>query len=500
MPKKKFVEYVKHTTPDVVIEFDKIYDMPELAKYNKFRMVSGRKTLYNKNADLILKNINGLLNVNDDIRDMVFFKYLSLKKYIDDGALSVSNELFVSYLISNIFTVEFLECIDQYLDENYHPITKDLSNFKDDSAFLDVHYKILYKIAISLQIVIPATMHYSYVHGTGKSIFDEFMLQVAYSIIKLLEDPKIRIMDKLHRYIEKFVNQAANSDKNAWERIKISGLNPQKVIDNNLNKIIVNVFPKYDLERDIMNLNNFVIEKDIFTYVLRKSDTVITNPLLEDDVGGSEDGSDNMTMADYFIKKQDVYTNILRKNLTKPTIRKIQEKNNISISKKEFEFYLNSIKPNKFQLNLISQIFSKDFNDPENVLSCSKGEFVELVITLYKMLYRLNLKHLASYVVSVQAGNSLSRYQYAPLSKKIQNNTKYLSIINRKYNAVQDIFIKKNNSKKNNNPIIENIILLLNNIFIQNEFGNPDNGNMINKEDPDNIIDNMLDVYTLLIF
>ena len=397
----------------------------------------------------------------------------------------------------SIFTTKFVDLIKEYVDKHYITNINEVieaSNkvYNESTTFYDRHFKLLYLISRISRLVIPISTHYIYLYPDTDA--NAFLSEVFVSVFNVASlHSGIDIYKKLYTFVTNQIDKTRYSDRKMWERLKILGVTPETTTEEVMTKIITNTIPKYDFDKNLMNLNITVIDRTVRLYTLRKPDPYTLYALNDSDIISSDDDSivSEAEVFDSYNSKRDEYVLFFRKYGTKQTINKIMIREGVShIDKDEYDFYLNSFEFHDFHKFIIIQTYSRYFGGSENILACKKEEWVVLLIILIKILKRTELDYLIPFVTGIKRSYAVKRAN-KHLIKLIEENPLYDVLLKTKYRYVKNLLESKN--------IIKNtIISLLNNVYAYNEYGNPKNGELIEKDD-NLIIENVLKMFNQII-
>lgn len=514
------INYFNVSNKSVIIEFDKIFNNESLAKYNIFHMIHKNKRFYADNANIFVKGCNKILNKDKKLAEALLYQYLLIKKGIDDKRFNNYNT-FINVVITTLFTYQphngslsILELISNYVNEEYidhidPTYEANINKYEQSIMFFKRHYKILFQITSLSYFIIPLCIHYVYSNPDIEMDADSFMYLMIMELMGIInsvddedEESKepINIYNKLYRHVHKYITRALVGDKQGMSRLEIYGITFDSTVEMIMKKLLTNILPKYEFDRDIMKFNQTVIRTSFEIYTLRKKDPIQTRCLMSDSDGFSGDDEDGgMDVFDRYNNPRDEKVGIYRKILTGPTMDIIARKHEIYYTQEEFDYYNKTIEVNPLQVTLVSQVLAKEFEGSENIFGCTRKDLIKGIIILHKRMLRLNLVYLANLIVAKQSNTILSKYQMKSLIKKVQAHPVYQQLIDDRYKFIKEMFSTKIITKnERNHPIIELLRLVLNNNYEFNGFNDPDNGKIIPKNE-DVLLNEVLNIYQLMI-
>ena len=216
------------------------------------------------NSDVTRNHICRYLNYFEKFYDrnqellLVIYKI----KFCIDFLPNYSVEAFMDdinrYIIRNR---ELTRMITLFVEQNYTMKLSSNNNKTPNLQFNNYHAKILYEISFLTNIYIPLATHYMYVHYIKKrEDIHRFMLQLFdLCMLKYEEECGVHIYEKLYETATSVVNKSVGVDKTLWRKNIIRGNNPTTHIRESLNDIILQILPKYDFARNIINFNYLTI-------------------------------------------------------------------------------------------------------------------------------------------------------------------------------------------------------------------------------------------------
>jgi hypothetical protein len=450
--------------------------------------ISSKKT-YSKIIPLITEENNKILNKDEDRAEEFIYKYFTIKSAIDNTHYDNKTPIyFINEMISALLVPEFVKLVDIYIDENYKinvdsKISEGNHRYDVGTTFLDRHFKIIYKISALSRLVMPLATHY--IHSNPQVNTNTFLMDLFQTIFNVAQlGTNINIYAKLYTYINKAVTNTLYTDKVMWDRLMILGVTKDNVIDDTMCKIVTNIFIKYSFDFNPLHLITVVVRKSIMSYTLRKKDPFTLYSLSDVDGVSTDDESiiNESEIFDSYNTQRDESIILMRKYGTPRDIKTIQMRENVNITQEEFDFYLNNRKYHELQKSAICFAFSRYTGGVENIIGgCRKEDWITLMIILMKVMKRSGMEYLANFISAYR-----QQYSYRRMSKYLNNliddNPLYNNIVDSKYSAIRGIFEKKN--------FIKNmIVLVVNNTYTYNLYGNDKNGLFIEKDEPKIVTD-----------
>lgn len=508
--KKGDILYFEESVKTVLVHFENFFG-EEAGEYNEFVISLASKKAYFKMINLIVDENNAILNRDKKLAENFLYRYYSLKRYIDDLKYQNRNyKVFLSDLYG-LFEEKFVHEIKQYVNENYiyHRVNEynpEKQNYEAGITFLDYHIKILYVISRMMRFVIPLCIHYIHTYpGTVDTttflvtgfvqLFNIAQTTGSFGEVEGDEEEmrQTDVYQKLYMFVQRKVEKTLHTDAVMWERQAFLGVNPKTATEDIMNKLITNIMPQYMFERIIMNLNAVMTKKTVTQYILRKKDPYNISMIVDTDASQVNDDSlvSDTEIYDSYSNKKNELTLLIRKFFITDTIEKIMERNNVTITPSEFKFYHDNNKIHNFQTFAIFQTFFKYFGGTENIYSCTKGSYVQLLIILTKMLDTVETGELIKYVTGTRTRHYINKRESRSLRNTIAQDPVYKTILETKYSNVQNVI-------RRNNFIESKILFLINNEFVYNMYGVTNNGSPIERNEEE-IKESVLKFFSRLI-
>lgn len=486
----------------ISIPFDTLSGKKELSKFNQFRL--NRKRTYCNISNVVTDYCNAIINKDDD--SSLLLAYLKMKidistkqvlgnctrqvtvmetlpelsepvpverteEYIGEvyGPSQFRDELY-----ENIITDELLNYIDEYIEENYDiNLDANINNKmqKNDSLmYTDEHCKMLLKISALQKYLIPLVMEY--IHQNYSDLIeleykiDGMLLEIFEPLFsKYFKGGKdIDLLQKLYESVKSRVQATQYSDQVFWKYCEYLGIDWISQTTEFTNKLLTDIVPKFVIEQNVVNLIHVVIKNSLENFF---RNNFPTNYKTLDVTKDSDELSswDKMEISNAKIDESEL---IINKNNLDFTMKDIVKKYNIKISRTEYDYYLENIKFNSLQKNLLFLFFAKDFNGQKTLYNSSKKEYVLLLIILRRIFEMNNFVYLQELIL----GNIINKVN----EKKTINKKQLLKIIeSKKYKFIVEEKFKVINNLLNESKLIEKLIAtILNNKFSYVDFNNPE--------------------------
>lgn len=522
--KNKVVEYFIPDNKTIEIEFDKL-SLCKTDEYNTIHMQIGNKRIYSKMSDIICRSNNEILALDEENKNEVLYTYFCIKKALDECRFmtpkqketdltavykNVNNhtvDSFIEYLITRLFTPRFVNIIREYVNRNYsdeiavdEELKANKREYNEGTTFTDKHFKIFYVTTCMSRFAIPLCMHYIYINDDINCYKDEFIYKVLKSLIKLAESGESTdLLRKLYYYTEQNIKKTGHTNAIMWDRIRMFNKTKESVNSDLVVKIINTAIPKFSFDKRIINFIKVISRETIEEYTLRAKDKYKIHSISAPaDTGDEEDELSENDVFDRHYTKQDETHRLFNKYANDDAVAIIAKNNGVIFDPAEVEFYEKTVQWSLIQQFLVVQAFSNKFKGVKNIMSCSRSQFIKLMIILTKKMTALGLNELKHYVTGIRVSHSHIRKPSTMLLNSLYNDPIFEDLCNTKYRFVRETFNKKSANKEDQNPIKDNLLMIINNDYVYNYYGCEENGTIINV--PDNVIMNeLLRFYKMII-
>lgn len=516
---KARLEPFEERNKNIVVEFDKIFANENFNVYNKFVTGIGKKRVYSSMATDICNDNNMILNQCDpQLKMKILYSYFTIKKAIDlkkfvkvddENALQQYGaeahrdfgkyENFINFLISTLFTVDFIEAIKAYVEEHYEVSVdeKESANYAEATTFTNEHLKLIYTASYMTKFVIPLCTHYIFINSDLNIDVFNFMYTIFDAIFKIIVVGTncSNLMNKLYQYCDRIVSRTESSNKRIWDSFPMFNKTRESIVDELVIKIVTTIIPKADLKKSVIKLIAVVARMSIMEFQIRANNPYDCYRINDSD--NSSDDEDKLSendIFDMFYRNTDESIVILNRYANDDAIECICRRNNVYISQEEFEFYKKNYQLHYFTVNIVSTVFARFFSGVDNVRSCTFDQFVKLVIVLIHKMKDLGIEYLPHFVTATRASYSFTRAPSVSVLKQLKNDYDYNQLIEIKYRNIRSVFEIKTSTSDERNPIKDMIVSLIHNDYIYNDFGGKHNGEKI-PVDESAIVRDVIKVY-----
>lgn len=387
--------------------------------------------------------------------------YMDNDKYTEDVFINDLVRCIISY--DKCANPDLHYKVRKLVEDNY-AIELEYSNSKDPSLeYTEEHAKLLLEISFLQNCMIPLLVHFAWVNQYDNQTITRMLLR-CYDI--LLNETKkyygIDIASKLYETSMTNAKKSANSNKILWDMQSIRSRDISTHSMNTVEDLIIQVFPKYVFNRNVICFNYNAINKEINNKVL---DAQYEYQLAS--VSSSDRDEDDNSEADKFeahISKLDESL-LLQSNVNcEYTMKKIINKYG-PFDEGEIWFYMGELskgnKPikNSFQFNLVMYPFYKEFKDINAARLISNINYIICMIAVKRMLIS-NGQSLLPYIISGRAERLVSR---KTVNKKIMQRI----MISENYPKVEN---KYNNRKIQEENIFKLISQILSSKFVNIDY------------------------------
>jgi len=399
--------------------------------------------------------------------------YGQIKYFIDYMGDTYTEQNFINDLIR--FIISYDEHANPTLHANIRRLVKDnymvhlsYSNTKNPCLeYTDDHAEILMEISFIQNCIIPLIMHFVWINKYDNIEIKNILLTCYdYIMQEIKRVYNIDIIAKLYETTMTNVQKSVNSNKILWDMQDIRGRNPTSHSMNTIEDLIIQVFPKYTFDKNIVCFNYDAIGREVKYKVV---DAPYEFQMAS--VSSSERDEDNNSEADKFeahIAKIDESMVIQSNANCKYTMSNIKSKYG-PFDEGEIVFYMHELskdnKPikNSFQFNLVMYPFFKEFKDIQATRMISNMDYVICMLAVKKMLLS-NGQSLLPFIIGGKVERLVSR---KTVNKKIMQRM----MISENYPKV---VAKYNNRKIQEDSIFKLISQILSSKFTNIDYRHPE--------------------------
>lgn len=378
------------------------------------------------------------------------------------------------------------QLLNYYLDKmNNEQYNLEL-NYKNNKSpvleYSDFHAKIMLKISVMQNIMIPLLTHFI----TKKKIDNKKIKTILLSAFDMLFQASdlvynVELDSKIFETTSSNVTKNISNNLILWEMQTIRGRNSTTHSMETLENIIMQIIPKYTYSKNIIHFNYNAINRDIkfrVTEVPYEYGFVMLSSSMRDD--------DNNSECDKFeAHAAKLNEAILIQTLVNcfSTMERIEIKYG-PFDENEIMFYFNQLKKNgKFVINtlqktLVTYLFAKEFDDPQSTKIVNIRQYIILIIAARRLLESYNLFQLP-YMIGGRVNRIVTRKTINKRELEKFEASQYYPLIHMKYN----------NEKLEKEVIPGLIAQILSSEFQTIDYYHPENNGLIINIIPDIVVE-----------
>lgn len=439
------------------------YRIDEHREMNYFTLSAKRRCYASEPMQIHLcKYLNYFEKYYDPDKEL--FSIYAKMKYMMDFVPNYNNEAFISDIQLYILSDTLLYKVEQMDYDNYmlHLTYKN----KDSSiCYSDKHAKMLMQISIIINMIIPLMCHYM---DNKNMISDNNFILSIYDIV-LNKFDQVDIVSKLYETAITNVNKSYNSDTNLWNKQDIRSKNVTTHSLECRENILLNVLPKYEYTKNVINYNFTSID-----YSNKFQVTGITWEFAFIALSSSTRDEDNNSEFDKFEAlqiRQDESLYIQNKVNSAQTMKCIEIMYG-PFDEEEVNYYAERVFVNgnihPFQRDLIFNLFYKFFGDPNAIKNINLDDYVKMVISAKRMLLNAGMRVLP-YIVSASLvkfvkkksinKKELDRIMNSEQVKEIENKYKNEDIVKDLFSVLASILASTFRIIEPSIPEIDGVII-----------------------------------------
>jgi hypothetical protein len=411
----------------------------------------------------IVKYLNYFERFYDIEHELLFYIY-RIKILIDMGIdykdvngnkvhAEYSLENFLNDIKTYILSDSIYKKTWKMVEDNYSLELNYKNKANEALQYCDRHGKYLMEISIFQNILIPLLMHFVYKNklSTSTNTVNKIIFTVYNWLFDVYKDYNVMakrglqpadIFQKLYETAITTMNAHYKTNKILWEMSSIRGFCPTINANDAIDIVIMQVIPKYTFKGNVISYNISSIRNNIKYNI---SDIGFEYDFVSLS-SSKRDGEDNTSQFDKFeahLQKTDeglALQNDFRAEVIMDKITKLEG----GVSKKEIDFYRKALIKNgqflvnKFQQNLVNNIFYKYFGDTVSINSINADDYITLIVIGKRILLRSGMK-LLPYIVSSAVVKISTRTGVCKKELMKIEQSEYYSALKRKYNGNEKI-------------------------------------------------------------
>lgn len=441
----------------IILPVSEFYNLSESMVLNNFMLTPKRCYNSDEVRGHICQYLNYFERFYDKEHELLFYMY-RIKILIDLG--HVENEVVTPYTLDEfkrdiriyILSESMYNKTWKMVEDNYSLELNYKNKQNEGLQYSDRHGKYLMEMSLIMNMLIPLIMHFVYknrIQSTDKindTIFEIYnWLFEQYTDVNIMTRRGLQPADmysKLYETASTTMQSHYKTNKVLWAISEIRGYSPTINANDAVNTVIMQVMPKYTFEGNVITYNITSVRNNIkyniseisyeFDYVSLSS--------------SKRDGEDNTSQFDKFeahLIKTDEGLLVQNDYRAEKTMTSIIAKYG-PFDPKEIQFYKNELikngRPliNRFQQNLINNMFYSYFDDPVSINSINADQYVILMIAAKRILLSSGMRLLpyiiASNILQISTRTTLCKKELV----KIEQSENYNAIM-KKYNGNEKI-------------------------------------------------------------
>jgi hypothetical protein len=191
---------------------------------------------------------------------------------MDSKKNGVKRAAFITLLYSTMFNKSIIAKIGRMVEDNYYiDVTSNDSGKKyaESLKFTNEHAKVMMNISVSMKLMVPIMFHYINTYLVAKT--DSVDIYPFYEKLFDIYGNDILIYNKLWHSVNVKVSMHYAKNKVLWQQREFKGTNELEQVDYLLrDKIISETFFKYSFEKNIINFNSVVMERQLNYFRIEK--------------------------------------------------------------------------------------------------------------------------------------------------------------------------------------------------------------------------------------
>lgn len=406
-----------------------IFDLPEDSIFPYFNLSHKKSYNHDDLKQIFAKYFNYFLTYFDTSHEMLD-AYIKIKFKIDlKGSYYPLNE-FYDDMTNILLTPTMLQKLSYMNDYNIFEVKSKKSYMHESLVYHDHHVNLIYNISLIIKISIPLLVHYSYVKNDIVLNISEFLLNYYNKIFNIFD---INMKRKITCTIENIVNNSMKTDTTMWYKANIRGINTSIHTLENLNEIILCVFPKLKYDQPGHSL--------IYSATRNNLNNNITSPQFEFEyakVGGNlKNNANEFDKFEISVTSTSEATLIYSQCNSEYVLEQLSSR--YVIQEKLIDHYYNELTKNgsnminPFQQRLIFNLFYKYYGECWSIKNSNSRDYIRLMLIAREML-RYERLFLLAEVLSSKIISMSSRKDLNKKEKLLLESSELYRNVMKKYN------------------------------------------------------------------
>lgn len=452
------------------------------------------------NSDTKIKKEDGSVAIGFREHCTNYLNYF--EKYYDTDYQLVNLYARIKYMIdccTSAYTLNsFLHDLWKYLiNPNASAIAMDLNckldkmnieqynlelNYKNNKSpvleYSDYHAKILMKMSVMQNIMIPMLTHFIARNKIDGTKIKQVLLKAFDMLFKITNDIyKVDLVAKIFETTSSNVIKNTNNNATLWDMQIIRGRNSTTHSMETLENIILQIIPKYAYNKNIIHFNYNAINRDIkfrVTDVPYEFEFVVLSSSKRDDDNNSE-----CDKYEAHAVKINEASMIQTKVNCSTSMKRIEMKYG-PFDEREIMFYYQQLKNsdgkivNSLQKTLVTYLFAKEFDDTQSAKIVNIRQYIILIIAARRLLESYKMFQLP-YMIGGKVMRVVTRKNINKKELQKIESSKYYPLIHEKYN----------NEKIEKDVILSLIAQILSSEFQTIDYYHPENNGLTINVVPD---------------
>ena len=349
------------------------------------------------------------------------------------------NDLWKDFINPNAtYTSQYLNyCLDKMNLEQYN-LELNYKNSKSPVLeYSDYHAKILMKISVMQNMMIPLLTHFITKKKIEQSQIKNILLQ-AFDMLFQISNKiyNVDLASKIYETTTSNVIKNISNNTTLWDMQTIRARNSTTHSIETVENIIMQIMPKYVYDENIIHFNYNAINRDIkfkVTDVPYEYGFIVLSSSIRDEDNNSE--CDKFEAHSSKINEALMIQTLVN---CKSTMDRIELKYG-PFEEAEIKFYYHQLcKNGKFTVNslqkiLVTYLFAKEFDDPQSAKIINIRQYIILIIAAKRLLASYHMFQLP-YMIGGRINRVVVRKNINKKELQKIESSKYYPMIHAKYN------------------------------------------------------------------
>lgn len=453
MPNQKIFEADK-TNKLIRINFDLLDNEIEIPEDFITFSIRKRRTY----VGIIDQIVDALNETYDSVQHKIIIPMISIASKIHEEEDYTETD-FLHDLNTLLINDDLIEAISNHVEETYEVDLNDnikkSNNLNEQLLYKDSHAKVILKASRLIKITAPVFCEFIEVYDIKND--NDFIFNLVKTYFEHFSSD-MNIPNKLYKLAYSRVAKTQYSDKMYWSYIASRAIDINTTSKRFYKRLMRNILIKLEQNRSIVSFIHVVLKNYMKYELLTNYDIHYDSKNLKQT---DKDGLSEFDKLEVKLLRRDEGKVIINRLTVNSSIIALCRQYDYDISEPEFRYYLDNVRVNKVQNNLMQMFYADKFGCYNTLFSSSGKEYIMLLIIFKKWLKDNNFPILSKLVVGQPDMNfKPDRISKRKFMEKLIESEKFKELHENQYRFITQNLL-------DSNVIVSLLSTLTSNTFIE---------------------------------